>query len=172
MRWSTGFSFRSPVFTADGLGLYALLDEQLYRLDGPGSRPVPLQRLSSVHKLVGLLDGELLLLRDELRQPLAALPLAPAAAVPRLLPIDADSDEARRWLGRIRGEARGTEQFVIGPQRQEREGLAGRVEWSDIVLQPRDGSLPRNLSRSGGLDCAQPALDARVERVAYVVVDG
>jgi hypothetical protein len=39
------------------------------------------------------------------------------------------------------------------------------------VLQPRDGSALRNLSRSGGSNCGQPALDPREERVAYVLAD-
>jgi hypothetical protein len=172
VRWTQASVYRSPVFAADGRSLYALQDDRLVRLDAPGRAPVALQRLPGVRKLVGLAEGELLLLRQDLRQPLAALPLATPGAEPRLLPIDPDAEDARRLLGRMRGESRGTEQFTVGPQRQQREGTAGRIEWHDIVLQPRAGGAARNLSRSDGIDCAQPALDARAERLAYILADG
>lgn len=119
------------------------------RLDGPGCEPVRLQRLARVLKLVGVAGG-----------------------APRILAFEPDTEQARSILGRMRGEARGTEQFVIGLQRQSREGMSGCNEWQDIMLQPRDGAPGRNLSRSDGIDCAQPALDARGERVAYILTGG
>jgi hypothetical protein len=88
-----------------------------------------------------------------------------------VLALDLTSDDTRRLLSQMRGEARATEHFVVAPLPQSREGRSGMLEWQDIVLQPRDGSALRNLSRSGGSNCGQPALDPREERVAYVLAD-
>ncbi|WP_457426688.1 hypothetical protein [Roseateles sp. P5_E7] len=168
-RWSRRGGLRSPVFDAEGRSLYALRGDDLVRLDAPGREPVRLALLERAQKLVGVSDGELIFLRSDARQPLAAWPLGGGAV--QLLELDLTADETLRMLGQMRGESRGTAGFVIGPRQQSREGKSGMLEWLDIMLLPRDGSPPRNLSRSGGTDCAQPALDPRAERVAYVLVD-
>jgi hypothetical protein len=168
-RWSRRGGLHSPVFDAEGRSLYVLRGEELLRLDGPGREPVKLQVLQRAQKLVGLSDGELVFLRTDPRQPLGAWPLDGGAA--HLLDVDLTSDETLRMLGQMRGESRGTDTFVIGPRQQSREGKSGPIEWLDIVLQPRDGSPARNLSRANGTDCGQPALDPRGERVAYVLVE-
>jgi len=169
VRWSRDGGLCSPVFDAEGSRLYVLRGEELLRLDAPGSEPVRLQRLERATKLIGVSDGDLVYLRSDAKQQLGAWPLDGGEAQP--LALDLTNDENRRLLSQMRGEARATERFVVAPRQQSREGRSGMLEWQDIVLQPRDGSAPRNLSRSGGGNCGQPALDPREERVAYVLAD-
>jgi hypothetical protein len=169
VRWSSGSGFHSPVFGADGR-VWALQEEALVRFNAPGQEPVRIQRVPGALKLVGMSKGDLIVLMADPLHPLAALP--PAGGALRMLALDPRSDAVRQMLSRMRGQARGTQRFTVGPQRQSREGISRRIEWHDIILQPRDGSAPVNISRCDGVDCLQPALDERGERLAYIRVDG
>ena len=165
---TTDGDYRSPVFSpADG-NIYALRAQTIVRVPAGGTPP-PI-KIAGVVKLVGFDSqnpDELIVLvkADSGRSPLAVVSIKSGTVT--TLPFEAKSDEERRMLAQIQAEDRIYGETKVYTKRDSKQGLARKIEWSDVYVQ-RGTAPPQNVSACDGIMCGQPALSPDGRRVAFI----
>ena len=168
VRWTSGGGYRSPVIAEAGGGVYAMKGDLLVRIDAPGAVPVEVSTLAGIDRLLGVqadAAGDLLALTTDPRAPLVIL--SPATGRRSVLAVDTGDRRQLELLAQARSQSRAVGVLSIDVEPQSRQGLAGVVEWSDVVLR-EPPHVVRNLSACGGVDCGQPALSADLTRVVFI----
>jgi hypothetical protein len=165
---TTDGDYRSPVFSpADG-SIYALRAQTIVRVPAAGTPP-PI-KIAGVVKLVGFdsqnADELIVLVKaDPGRSPLAVVSIKSGTVT--TLPFEAKSDEERRMLAQIQAEDRIYGETKVYTKRDSKQGLARKIEWSDVYVQ-RGTAPPQNVSACDGIMCGQPALSPDGRRVAFI----
>jgi hypothetical protein len=169
-RLTHGGGYISPVFDARGQNVLALKGGDVYRIPLTGNPPIKLYTFTDVTKLVGVSrddpDQLLVLSRDAQHLPFAALLSIRSGALVRI-PHDPHSHEDQVMLAHLAGWERVYGDALLYTEKNEREGAAGTVEFSDVYFKRARGS-PINLTNGNGVSSGQPSLSTEGERVAFI----
>jgi len=99
--------------------------------------------------------------------PLAVVSLKGGRITP--LPYDAKNRAERGVLQQIRGQDRIYGDTIVYVQTETKQGLARRIEWTDVYVRRGTGA-PQNVSACSGVSCGQPTLSSDGRSLAFVKV--
>ena len=166
---TTDGGYSSPIFSQDGR-LYALRGGAVVRLPQEMGAGVAVHKVPGARKLVGFdakNPDDLVVLLDATGtgSPLGVLSLTSGRVTP--LPYDATSEAEGRIVARIRSDERQYGTTVVSTHAESRRGRSRTLRWTDIYLRTGTAAA-RNLSKSDGVGCAQPALSPDGRSVAFI----
>jgi len=155
--------YRSPIFLAGNKHVLALRGTEVVLIPSAGGEGKKLYSVDGILKLVGAssenADAVLILLRGEAGgQPRAGLLTVSTGAV-KPVPYDPASSQDLQMVETLRGWSRAYGDRRIYVQRESKQALSGKVEWSDVFLQV-DSQPSVNVSRCDAVNCGQPSLSA------------
>lgn len=161
--------FSSPVFVPDGKSVLALRSNDICRIPLSGGAPAKLQAIPGISKLVGFSrdDTNLLCLLVEQRDELLVEFLSCDTGAISVVAYDRDAPEDQRMIDQIKGWEREYEETKLYLDKQNKAGLSGEIEWTDVFLKKR-GESPLNLSQGNGINCGQPSLSPSGNEVVFI----
>jgi hypothetical protein len=169
-RLTRGGEYTSPVFDFQGQNILALRSSSLYRIAVSGGTPIELHTLTGVTKLVGVSrddpDQLLVLAQDAQRITFVALLSIKAGTLARI-PHNPLSNEDQVMLAHLAGWERVYGDTRLYTEKNEREGAAGTIEFTDVYLK-RGGDPAINLTNGTGVSSSQPSLSADGQWVAFI----
>ena len=161
--------FRSPVFTPGGKDLLVAKDDAVWRMSVAGGEAKQLFSVKGLVKLVGFdsTNPDAVLALVETERILQAALISVSTGQITLLPHDSNSPEDRKALTHLKGWERIYGETKVFVTSATRPGLAGTLEWTEILLK-KGRADPVNVSRSEGINCGQPSLSPDGAKVVFI----
>jgi Tol biopolymer transport system component len=163
--------YRSPIFLAGSNDVLALRGTEVVRVPKSGGEGKRLYVVDGILKLVASSSDDpstvLILQRgDSGGHPrVGLLQVATGAVTP--LPYNPASSQDLQMVEDLTSWSRAYGDRQVYVQRQVKQALSGKVEWSDVFLQSGDRP-PVDVSKCDGVNCGQPSLSPDGRSLAFV----